>query len=397
LEELVVGQGLVGQLQRQMRGRSRLLCAAVGAALLVQMAGGPPVLAQAGPGPVAPLSDLQPSVYWGAFVQGWPDDPKAIDNLQQLTGKAPSIVAWGQAWWRRGAYSSFPSTYAEAVRNRGSIPLVSWVSWDACCGVDQPVFQLASIIRGDHDAYLMDYARSAARWGHPFFVDFDSEMNGWWWPWSEQVNGNNPGEFVAAWRHVHDIFVRQGATNATWVWCPNIVEPKATPLEQLYPGDNYVDWVCMDGYNWGSVRGKWQDPAQVFGPSDYRGESSAFNSNTYDLLQQLAPNKPIMIGETSAPESAPDGSLGNKADWITDAYTQALPNQFPAVKAMIWYGWFDRTINTNWAIDTSPESATAFADAIALPRYASNAYKNLAKSPIQPPDSPFTGTNNEGT
>ena len=36
-------------------------------------------------------------------------------------------------------------------------------------------------------------------------------MNGWWWPWSEQLNGNNPGEFVAAWRHVHDIFVQQHA------------------------------------------------------------------------------------------------------------------------------------------------------------------------------------------
>ncbi len=37
------------------------------------------------------------------------------------------------------------------------------------------------------------------------------------------VNGDQPGEFVAAWRHVHDIFTSVGATNATWVWCPYTV------------------------------------------------------------------------------------------------------------------------------------------------------------------------------
>ena len=78
-------------------------------------------------------------------------------------------------------------------------------------------------------------------------------MNGWWRPWSEQANGNHPGEFVAAWRHVVDIFRAQGATNVTWVWCPNIVGPKSQ-LTGLYPGDNYTDWVCMDGYNWGTDR-----------------------------------------------------------------------------------------------------------------------------------------------
>ena len=48
--------------------------------------------------------------------------------------------------------------------------------------------------------------KQAQEWGHPFFLRFDWEMNGFWFPWSEGVNGNKPGEFVAAWRHVHDIF-----------------------------------------------------------------------------------------------------------------------------------------------------------------------------------------------
>ena len=88
--------------------------------------------------------------------------------------------------------------------------------------LDEPNFQLADVIDGTYDSYIREFAEAAAAWGHPFFLRFDWEMNGCWFPWSEGVNGNQPGEYVAAWRHVHDIFTSVGATNATWVWCPNI-------------------------------------------------------------------------------------------------------------------------------------------------------------------------------
>ena len=78
------------------------------------------------------------------------------------------------------------------------------------------------MIAGTHDAYIREFAEDARDWGHPFFLRFNWEMNGNWFPWSEGVNGNQPGEYVAAWRHVHDIFTEVGATNATWVWCPNV-------------------------------------------------------------------------------------------------------------------------------------------------------------------------------
>ena len=109
------------------------------------------------------------------------------------------------------------------------------------------------MIEGHHDAYIREFAEAAKAWGHPFFLRFNWEMNGNWFPWSEGVNGNQPGEYVAAWRHVHDIFTQVGATNATWVWCPN-VDPasKLHDLASLYPGDAYVDWTGLDGYNWGT-------------------------------------------------------------------------------------------------------------------------------------------------
>ncbi len=79
---------------------------------------------------------------------------------------------------------------------------------------------------------------------------FNWEMNGRWFPWSEGVNGNKSGEYVTAWRHVHDIFTAVGANKVTWVWCPNI-DPNRIFLDlaSQYPGDEYVDWTCLDGYN----------------------------------------------------------------------------------------------------------------------------------------------------
>src|SRR6202021_2452613 len=109
-------------------------------------------------------------------------------------------------------------------------------------------FTLASIIAGDYDAYITNWATAAKAWGHPFFLRFAHEMNGNWYPWAASVNGNTAGEYIQAWQHVHNIFVSVGATNATWVWCVNVVAGMPTPIGQVYPGDNYVDWLALDGY-----------------------------------------------------------------------------------------------------------------------------------------------------
>jgi len=324
---------------------------------------------------------LPASVYWGAYVDGWPSKTAALDDFETKAGKRMSIVAWGASWWRDHKYVPFQTNYFDAVRNRGSIPMLSWTSWDYCCGLEQPQSQLGSIIRGEHDVFLRSWARAAHAWGHPLFLNFDSEMNGWWWPWSEQINSNSPGEFVSAWRHVVNIFREEGATNVTWLWCVNIEAPETTPIAQLYPGDDYVDWTCMDAYNFGIDNGfLWQDPAQVFGasPNLRRG------FNTYEALTQLAPNKPVMVAETGSSERG-----GSKAAWITDAFTDVLPNQFPQIRGVVWFAWPDPAFIFSWAIDSSPEALAAFRNSIALPRYASNSYRNLEGRPIAPPDGPF--------
>jgi len=60
-------------------------------------------------------------------------------------------------------------------------------------------------------------------------------------PWSAQLNGNSLADYAAAWRHVHDIVTRAGATNVTWVWRPNVSGPTPVPISESYTGDDYVE------------------------------------------------------------------------------------------------------------------------------------------------------------
>jgi beta-mannanase len=203
---------------------------------------------------------------------------------------------------------------------------------------------------------------------------FDYEMNGDWVPWSETANGSRAGEFVQAWRHVHDIFTSAGANNVTWVWCPN-VELSATPsdratlpLEGLYPGDAYVDWTCMDGYNWGANPargGRWQSFDEVF-------------RSTYEHLLKIAPGKPVMIGETSSSEYG-----GDKAGWIADVLENKLPRQYPRIKALVWFNV--NASKMDWVIETSGNATLAFRQGIARDYYLGARFKYLGNSPIPEP------------
>jgi hypothetical protein len=321
-------------------------------------------------------------IYWGAYIAGNtygvgnpPWDARAINRFEQHAGKKISILHWGQPWWHcdnvvcRYQMFNFQKAQYERVRRRGYVPLVDWASYDyeASNLLKQPAFSLSTIIEGRHDKYIRRWALQAKRWGHPFFLRFNWEMNGWWFPWSERVNGNQPGEYVLAWRHVHDIFEEVGAHNVTWVWCPNVVGPNSIPLETLYPGAEYVDWVCMDGYNTGTNplrRGRWQSFRELFG-------------ETYSALLRLSPNKPIMIAETASTEMG-----GSKAIWIRNALSNALPKHFPGVKAVVWFNWNSRGMD--WVIESSPSSQQAFADNIASDYYVENEFSNLTTSPIPP-------------
>jgi beta-mannanase len=142
--------------------------------------------------------------------------------------------------------------------------------------------------------------------------------------------------YVSAYRHIHDRFVALGATNVVWAWCPNVTDTDGSNKQTMdyYPGDDYVDWTGVDGYNWGGR--DWESFAQVF-------------ARIYPLL--AAKRKPILIGEMS---SSANG--GDKAAWI-DAIVPTLKSSYPLIKGLVW---FDINKEEDWRIDSSTQTMAAF-------------------------------------
>ncbi|WP_311381082.1 glycosyl hydrolase [Arthrobacter sp. ISL-85] len=290
------------------------------------------------PAPVPAPAISSAPLRFGVANPGGPLASAELDEVATAAGEVPSIVM---------SYKDFlqspPITELDAVRSRGATPLITWEPWAWGGGVDQPAYSLARITAGDFDGYISQWGQSLAAWGKPVMLRFAHEMNGNWYPWAESVNGNQAGDYVAAWRHVHDVVAATGAGNVQWVWSPNVPYPGSTDLGGLYPGQSYVDTVALDGYNWGTSQtwSSWVAPADLLGPG-------------ISQLRTLAPGKPVLIAETASSELG-----GSKAAWNTDlvSYLAAQPD-------VMGFVWFHMQKETDWRINSSDSSASAFKSAL---------------------------------
>lgn len=305
--------------------------------------------------PTPPPANASP-IAFGLYNPGFPANLGAIQDAEAKLGKKSAIVMWYKHWG--GPYSAFYAPDFEAVLNHGSVPMVTWMSDDYTLpgypnNGSQTAFTDARIAAGAFDPFIRSWAHGLKQIGRPVLLRLDHEMNGNWYAWSPGVNGNTAEQYVSMWRHVHDVFTREGATNVRWVWSPNA----GTPFSSLYPGNAYVDWVGLDGYNWGGTNGwtPWQSFTSVFAAS-YR-EALALSG------------RPLMIAETSSAEmGAPAGT--SKAAWITRALEAEVSQNFPRVRALVW---FDQNNGNgqDFRIDSSAASLAALAHALGTSRFSS--------------------------
>jgi hypothetical protein len=326
----------------------------------------------------------QPPLYWGAWIgdqltgEEPPWDMSAVSQFQGVVGgKGLSLIALGSPFADCSSppcdFFQFPAEAMSNVHDYGAIPFFNWASQatssDPSGATVMPDFQLADVIAGTYDSYIREFAEAARNWGHSFFLRYDWEMNGNWFPWGAGINGNNPGEYVAAWRHVHDIFTAVGATNATWVWCPySEVDRHFAALAPLYPGDEYVDWTCMDGFNWGS------NPTN---PHTWKGFKEIFGPTYRKLTRQIAPTKPVVLAEMAS-----TGHGRAKARWISNMFKE-LSTNFRRIRGLIWFDQVDRGVE--WPLETSPAAARAFAKGVRKRSFKGNGQAAVVASPIRPP------------
>lgn len=294
----------------------------------------------------APEASAANRIALGAYTTGLPWGFENADRFARVAGRRPAILHWFEHW----AAMDFNAEYMDAAVERKAMPMVSWEPHDwENRSVEQPEYALRKIAAGEHDTYVRRWARAAARWDRPFFLRFAPEMNGDWRPWCPGVNGNTAAQFVRAWRRLRIIFRQEGATEIRWVWSPIVHYDGATPYRAVYPGDAYVHWVGIDGYNWGAAKPwGWQSFTDIF-------------DRSYRIMGNLT-RKPLMLPEVASAEKG-----GDKAAWIRRSFLHDIPKKYPRIRAVVW---FDADKETDWRINSSAAVRDAYRRVASAPRYS---------------------------
>jgi hypothetical protein len=283
----------------------------------------------------------------GVYLPGASAQPRLLDRYTKEVGMAPVIVSSYKDW----SSLPFSSRELEGIWARGAVPMITWEPWTS----NEKPFHLDDIAAGRFDSYLRRSARSAANWGKPLMIRFAHEMNGNWYPWGRGVEGNTSQDYRKAWKHVVDLFRFHGATNVIWVWSPNEDSGGTYQFAPFFPGEEWVDWVALDGFNFGGAEG-WPSFTQVFG-------------STYDRLVEVS-SRPLLIAETGSSESG-----GDKAEWVASALGREAP-RFPHLRAVVWFD--SEAGDADFRVDSSPAALEAFRKGIGTPAYAESRQELLA-------------------
>jgi Glycosyl hydrolase family 26 len=315
-------QGRRRRARRRQRRSGRIVTSAVAILAAAAIAAGVILYNKSTDPSIGPLPVHLPTAtnsYLGVFVNGVPDSYGGVTAFTKATGVRPDIVMYYSGW-----YEPFPRKFATTAADKGAVPLVQ---------MDPKKIAVAAIASGQYDGYLSAYAEAVRAYRHPVIMSFGHEMNGDWSTWG--YKHTSPAVFVAAWRHIVNLFRALGADNVTWLWTVNIINdtqhgriPRPAPW---WPGSSYVNWVGIDGYY---LKPSWQF-APLFGPTIY-----AVRKLTLD---------PILIAETGAVPAA------GQPTKITDLFGGI--GQY----GLLGFVWFDstNTIHQTFAIN-SPAAIAAF-------------------------------------
>ena len=172
------------------------------------------------------------------------------------------------------------------------------------------------------------------------------------------ARGGSPADYKAMWRNVRDRFDARGVDNVVWVMNYMNWPDWDCLIDDVYPGDELVDWIVFNGYG---------------GPSypNYVANVGHF----YDLLTDLSipgrdlASKPWGIVEWSARNATEQVGVS----YFNQARTALESNRFPNLKAYMAYD----TVGSN-----GNENRVAYTSSGAYSQARMNAYTAFADSPV---------------
>lgn len=268
----------------------------------------------------------------GVFGENLPYSNSEYSEYVESAGEAPNVINFFSKW-----DESFRADGAETARERGAIPMITWESWVTGSAKNDPAYSLANIVAGGYDDYIRQYAKDVASYDKLIMLRLNHEMNGDWYPWGAGVNGNTAEQYRNVWTHIHDIFAEEGATNVAWVWSVNIIRSipdEKVSLEELYPGDEYVDYIGVDGYSIDA-----SSVSEVYQP-------------TLDVIRGFS-DRSVLLSEVGAKASS------GKTEFISELFDFVADDA-----AIAGFVWFQATKaeggKANWIFDDTAENTSAY-------------------------------------
>jgi mannan endo-1,4-beta-mannosidase len=187
------------------------------------------------PDPPAPKPTVQQIRYFGVYEPNAPQTYAGVNKFARAVGRQPNLVSYYSGWGE-----TFQRRFAETAARHGAKTIVQ---------MDPTNISLTQIADGAYDAsYLRPFAKSVAAFGQPVVISFGHEMNGFWYTWG--YHHSSPASFIAAWRHIVNLFNHEHANNVTWLWQVNSDSKATGPVRRWWPGAKYVNWIGVSGYYW---------------------------------------------------------------------------------------------------------------------------------------------------
>jgi beta-mannanase len=276
---------------------------------------------------------LMEGAYPGWFGAG-KDVLAALDEHIIKYNYTPALFSLWSSWRDAGKAprgKEFPDLMLMIeIDQRGITPLIFWEP-----DLENNANSLARIAAGEYDDYIVQWAKDAAMYGKTVIVRFAHEMNGNWFPWSPNLNGNSTTTYVKAWKHVVAT-VRDIAPNVKFLWCPNARDAKGSaPLEDFWPGDEFVQFVGVDGYKWNN---------------DGYGSYIATFDRPIERIRALS-QRQIILAEHGIGSG---GTLEDRSQHLNSL--KALADKWLKLKAAVYFDIDMSQINghPNWRLSAKP-------------------------------------------
>jgi hypothetical protein len=252
----------------------------------------------------------------------------AVNQRQQAMGRPYDLRITYYNWT-----DPFPDSGEAAIVAAGSAPMMAWYGPDTDPSNGRSLTEVTS---GADDGWITQQADAIKAFKHRVYLRLMPEMNGNWYGYSA-----SPSAYIAAWRHIHDVFAKAGASNVTWVWCPNL---GPSNWDVYYPGNSYVDVVGVDGFS--NTRYTWQTFQEMF-------------DGFFKHMAALTRHKPQMVVETAtnSGDGIPAAGIGSAASFISGmaSYLKTVAGPQYGVVAVCWFDT-DATDGQDWRTDQTSAS-----------------------------------------